>query len=516
MTAAAARPMFFKKDENAPKKRRSRKTIGHHVKSISSAPSKLRDRITQELYKRNAELAVRNKTLALLRKLDEISLASQQTEEMAQKMVSAIANELGYEMVTIAIVDAEKNMSHCIAVGSNNESLAKSLIGICHSLSAISIEETPDTMQVISAGKQMYSDDLSRVYQKAVVDAVLATQRETNIPLPSHSLILSLRFGEHTLGILTFSTSRSFQDASQYEHESLNGIVGLISLALFKARLYEDLQATSAKLAAANAKLVDLDKAKSEFLSIASHQLYTPLTALRGYISMLTEGDYGNIPEEQKPILDILDKSAIRLIELIKNLLDISRIESGRLELNLESVDLVEMAKELVADLLPNAMAKKLKLEFHPPEKPVAHVVVDMQRIRQVMLNFIDNAIKYTPQGNVDVYIVQEGDIVRFSVSDTGKGLATNDIDQLFHKFVRVGGAARFHTEGTGLGLYVAKQIVTEHHGIVRADSPGLNKGSTFIMELPVEGSEKSLKVGEKASVVIKAADAHKPPEEKA
>ena len=122
---------------------------------------------------------------------------------------------------------------------------------------------------------------------------------------------------------------------------------------------------------------------------------------------------------------------------------------------------------------------------------------------------------QYTPAGRVDVYIKQEGDILSFSVSDTGKGLATNDIDQLFHKFVRVGGAARFHTEGTGLGLYVAKQIVTEHHGIVRAESAGLNKGSTFIMELPVEGSEKSLKVGEKASVVIKAADAQGKTEEK-
>lgn len=515
MTAAAARPMFFKKDDDAKKKRRPRKTIGHHVQNIKSAPSKLRDRITQELYKRNAELAVRNKTLALLRKLDEISLSSQKTEDMAQKMVSAIAMELGYEVVTIAIVDEEKKMSHCVAIGSNNEVLAKALIGICHELSAIALDETPDISQVVSIGKQIYSDDLSRIHQKSLVDAMERIQKQENITLPNHSLILPLRFGEHTLGILTFSTSRSFQDASQYEHESLNGIVGLISLALFKAKLYEDLQRTSAQLAEVNLKLIDLDKAKSEFLSIASHQLYTPLTALRGYISMLTEGDYGSIPEEQKPILDILDKSAIRLIDLIKNLLDISRIESGRLELNLESLDLVEMAQELVADLLPNAMAKNLKLEFHPPKEPMAHVVVDKQRIRQVMLNFIDNSIKYTPAGKVEVYIEQNGDHIKFSVSDTGKGLATNDIDQLFHKFVRVGGAARFHTEGTGLGLYVAKQIVIEHHGVVRAESAGLNQGSTFIMELPSEGSEKSLTVGEKASVVIKAADAQKKSGEK-
>ena len=272
--------------------------------------------------------------------------------------------------------------------------------------------------------------------------------------------------------------------------------------------MYEDLQKTSAELQTANLQLKNLDKAKSEFLSIASHQLYTPLTALRGYISMLKEGDYGAVVDEQKPILDILDKSATRLIELIKNLLDISRIESGRLELNLESTDLVEMAKTLVADLLPNAMNKKLELTFHEPKDPLPHAVVDAQRIRQVMLNFVDNSIKYTPQGKVEVFIVQEGDNIKFSVSDTGNGLETNDIDQLFHKFIRVGGAARFHTEGTGLGLYVAKQIVHEHHGEVFAHSEGLKKGSTFSMEIPIEGSAKSLKVGEKASVVIKAANA--------
>ena len=153
-------------------------------------------------------------------------------------------------------------------------------------------------------------------------------------------------------------------------------------------------------------------------------------------------------------------------------------------------------------------MTKKLQLEFHEPKEPVAHAVVDAQRIRQVMLNFVDNAIKYTSQGRVDVYIEQIDSKLKFSVVDTGNGLETNDIDQLFHKFIRVGGAARFHTEGTGLGLYVAKQIVREHRGEVFAFSNGIKKGSTFSMEVPIEGSPTSLKVGEKASVVIKAADA--------
>ena len=275
----------------------------------------------------------------------------------------------------------------------------------------------------------------------------------------------------------------------------------------FGEKLKDEVERATKELEDANMQLKNLDKAKSEFLSIASHQLYTPLTALRGYVSMLQEGDFGNIPEQQKQVLDILDQSARKLIDLIKGLLDISRIERGKLELNLESIDLVQMAKEMVRDLLPNAQKKNLILEFHEPKTPVGHVVVDQQRLRQVMLNFIDNGIKYTPAGRIDVRVGQEEDHVVFSVTDTGKGISRTDLARLFTKFTRVGGASRFHTEGTGLGLYVARQIVKEHRGEVHVDSPGEGKGSTFAMSLPAEGAPMSLKVGEKAEVAIQAAE---------
>lgn len=224
---------------------------------------------------------------------------------------------------------------------------------------------------------------------------------------------------------------------------------------------------------------------------------------------MLLEGDFGKVPEKQQEILQLVKASATRLIELNKFLLDISRIESGRLDLNLESADLVSLTVELVQDLLPNAIEKGLTLEFHQPKQPVPPVAIDRERIRQVMLNFIDNAIKYTEKGRVEVRVGREGDEVIFSVQDTGKGISKDDISRLFNKFTRVGGASRFHTEGTGLGLYVARQIVKEHHGEVHVDSPGEGLGSTFAMSVPVEGTPRALKIGEKAEVVIKAAEVH-------
>lgn len=485
---------------------------------VSAEASDTSTQINQELYKRNAELAVRNKTLALLRKLDAVSLSAMSFGDMAKEMVSAIASELGYELVSLAM--AEDGVLHWMAFASSlpqfNEALKKF---------------EPDLLVVNSKlakaiGGEMKEyyilDDPTDIFPSSLVYQ-LNEDDVAHIGKVEHSMVYPLRYEIATLGVLIFTTHRDISELSQYEREAITGIIGLVSLALYKAKVYEDLQKTTKslretthQLEGANKQLKDLDKAKSEFLSIASHQLYTPLTALRGYLSMLIDGDYGHVANDQKPVIDILNKSATRLIGLIKNLLDITRIEAGRLELNLESVDLVTMAREMVQDLMPNAVNKGLTLKFDDPPQPVSHVIADQQRIRQVTLNFIDNSIKYTDTGFIEVKVEQANDEVVFSVSDTGKGITADEIDKLFTKFTRVGGAARYHTEGTGLGLYVARQIVREHHGEVEVTSPGTGKGSTFTMRLPIEGSAKSLKLGEKAVVEIKAAEVQKEDDEAA
>lgn len=478
------------------------------VQSIATTPKQLMDRINRELYKRNAELIARNKTLALLRSLDEVSLSITETVTMTQRMADAIAAQLGYDMVAIAIFDEKCVCLRWIALSSPLEWVSSVIKDAKVKNVEIPLSSNAAPIRALNTKETLFVENSEEIFPEEFSQQLMKAALEHKHPLIQNTLVQPLRYSDSALGLLVLSSSRSLKHLSKYEEETIVGIIGLISLAYYKAKIYEDLQETSAQLAAANKQLKDLDKAKSEFLSIASHQLYTPLTALRGYISMLQEGDFGQMTDQQKSILDILSKSALRLIELIKNLLDISRIESGRLELNLESADIVNMARELVQDLLPNAHTKKLGLEFHAPAETMPHAVVDQQRVRQVMLNFIDNAIKYTPSGRIDVFVEKEGDEIIFRVTDTGKGITEEEVTKLFNKFARVGGASRFHTEGTGLGLYVAKQIVTEHRGDVKAQSLGTGKGSTFTMKIPVEGTAKSLKVGEKATVVIKAAEA--------
>lgn len=503
-------PLPPRKEAGSPKKRR-RPLHRRAIHAAVAAPGKLMQRVNEELYKRNAELRARNKTLALLRELDEISLATVSTTEMAQQTSAAIAAALGYDLVTIAVVEAGQAL-HWLACASSVPWITSALKAVNPSDLTLPLNSGLASLVSVKGQSVQYADDPKTVYPAALIDRLRGGDETPQVEEVKHTVLFPLRFGDQRLGLLTLSSSRPFQTISQFEQESVTGIVGLVSLAMYKAKIYEDLQATSAKLAEANEQLKDLDKVKSEFFSLASHQLYTPLTALRGYLSMLKEGDFGAIPDKQAPIIQILDKSATRLISLIKMYLDLSRIEAGRLELKLEALDLVEMAKQLVQDLMPNAIAKHLQLQFLPPQAAVPPVVADRERIRQVLLNFVDNAIKYTSEGAIDVQVRSEGAQAVFSVTDSGRGMTAEEIKRLFTKFTRVGGADRLRAEGTGLGLYLAQKMVQEHRGEVRAESGGRGRGSTFSMVLPAEGSSQSLKVGEQATVEIKAAESQPKP----
>lgn len=344
---------------------------------------------------------------------------------------------------------------------------------------------------------------------------------EHNLDWLDASIVIPLFVNRQLTGILLVGDKLSGQPYLQDDIEFLAGLAPQAATALENARLYEESRQFGKKLqeeverathdlAMANEQLKKLDRAKSEFLSIASHQMYTPLTALRGYLSMMQEGDYGRIPEKQQPVISKLGQSAVRLIDLIRNLLDVSRIESGRLELNLELVDLTGLAQELVGELLPNAKEKKMRLVLDKPAAKTRSVIADRQRIRQVILNFIDNAIKYTRAGSIQVAVNEEGDNVLCSVSDTGRGMTREEIGMLFIKFSRLGANQHTRPEGTGLGLYFAKQIALEHHGDVTAESKGHGKGSTFSLRLPAADTPRSLKLGEKMTVAIKAAESNR------
>ncbi|OGF22722.1 hypothetical protein A2Y83_02470 [Candidatus Falkowbacteria bacterium RBG_13_39_14] len=258
----------------------------------------------------------------------------------------------------------------------------------------------------------------------------------------------------------------------------------------------EELEKLSAQLAGANDKLHQLDKAKSEFISIASHQLRTPLTSIKGFGSLLLEGTYGPLPDAQRKSLEKIYISNERLIQLVEDLLNISRMEAGRMEFDFQEAQIEGLIQEAVDTLELSAKAKNLYLHWQKPAVALPMVKIDITKIKEVISNMVDNAIKYTQKGGVTVRVEkgsffdhntrEQKNIIRISVSDTGIGMDKEELEGIFNKFERGKDVSHYHTDGTGLGMYVGKKMVEAHHGRIWAESPGKGKGSRFILELPI------------------------------
>jgi signal transduction histidine kinase len=241
-------------------------------------------------------------------------------------------------------------------------------------------------------------------------------------------------------------------------------------------------------LAKANIRLRELDKLKSEFVSIASHQLRSPLTAIRGYASMLVEGSFGAIPEKAKEPLMRIDESSRFMALSVDDFLNVSRIESGSMKYEKAVFSLSKLASTVADDLRPAAIKKGLVLVYRSDAATDMHVQADEGKVRQVIQNVVDNAMKYTPKGTVS--IVAQDDVklkkARVIVVDTGVGMSEETAKNLFGKFVRAKNANSVNVYGTGLGLYIAKQMIEAMGGTLTAQSDGEGKGSTFTIELPL------------------------------
>lgn len=279
----------------------------------------------------------------------------------------------------------------------------------------------------------------------------------------------------------------------------------------------EELQTMSDALAEANDQLRKLDNAKSDFISIASHQLRTPLTSIKGFISLLSEGSYGKVTTLQRETLDKVYQSNERLIHLVEDLLDISRIESGRMEFQFAPCQLADLCQEVVDIFSVRAKINKLYLDYKKPSVPLPEITIDAGKVREVISNMVDNALKYTSKGGVSVKMELaessncrplaarngqdsddqdsriKGAVLCLTVADTGIGIPVTELPYLFSKFSRGKDIGRLNAAGTGLGLYVGKSMIEANGGKIWAESEGEGKGSRFIMELPMEQSEEIL-----------------------
>ncbi len=249
----------------------------------------------------------------------------------------------------------------------------------------------------------------------------------------------------------------------------------------------KQLEKLTGKLARANRKLEMLDKAKSEFISIASHQLRTPLGAVKGFSSMLIEGSYGEISGEVKEVLKKISISNQRLITLVNDLLNLSRIESGKMQYDFKYWQIEDIVKEMADMLLLKVKEKGLYLKVNVPSRLLPKIKIDNEKIKEVISNLIENAIKYTAKGGINIDFEQSGNSVRIIISDTGVGISQSEMFIIFSKFSRGKNMNRLDANGAGLGLFVAKKITKDHGGKIWAESKGKDKGSKFFLELPID-----------------------------
>ncbi len=238
----------------------------------------------------------------------------------------------------------------------------------------------------------------------------------------------------------------------------------------------------------ANLELMRMDKAKSEFVSIASHQLRTPLTAIKGYLSMITEGTYGKVPPKIRDKMKNVFESNERLIRLVNELLSLSRIETGKIQLEPVKSSLEKIVIQVINELKIVAKKKGLYLRISKPKKKLPEMMIDEGKIRQILINIIDNALKYTKNGGVTIRIDKRDDNnAVIEVSDTGEGMEDEELEKMFESFSRGKAGNRFYSEGAGLGLYIARKFVEMHEGKIWVESKGKGEGSTFYVTIPIK-----------------------------
>lgn len=459
--------------------------------SVVGADTQLQT-INQELYKRNVELAIRNKTLSLLRELYGISIQTLDVKTLTGRIADIIQKGFSFEIVGIFLLSADGKTLQQAALAQSERVIQypDDDVLLKFSQRKFTVAKYPLIQRLIQQQKPAEVSRLADIWGATMnADALDTFQKEVKI---ATTLLYPLSISDRVLGLLAVCINQPYPELPVYEREAIESFVNVVSVALDKAMLYQQLNVANKQLAEKNVQLKKLDEAKSEFISIASHQLRTPLTVIKGYISMMLEGSFGQLNTQEVESLHKVYESNQRLIDLVEDLLNISRIESGRLQFNWANENMEDLVSSVVDELQQNAKKKKLQLEYLAPPKRLPQVKMDAEKLRQVFMNLVDNSIKYTEQGSVRVSVkLEEGAIVT-RVSDSGMGIDPADLPNLFQKFSRGKGMSLVHTEGTGLGLYVAREMVAAHGGKIWAESPGKGRGSTFVVSLPMVKEKKT------------------------
>ena len=307
------------------------------------------------------------------------------------------------------------------------------------------------------------------------------------------------------MGYLILTEKQSGSTYNSQDIKTIKIISNELSVALENAKAFMEIQnfnetlqdrinKATKSLQKANAQLKELDEAKDEFISMASHQLRTPLTTVKGYVSMLDEGDFGKLTNEQKQSVDLALDGSNRMARLIDDLLNVSRMEAGKFYIEPTKVDLIKLVQEEINLLQTMAKSKKVSLSAKLHINKLHALNLDENKTRQVVMNLIDNAIHYSEPpkggGRVEVSLAEKESEVVFKVIDNGIGVPKDQQSKLFTKMFRARNAKEIRPDGTGLGLFLVKRVVEDQGGrLIFESKPG--QGSVFGFAMPIHNKIK-------------------------
>ncbi len=449
---------------------------------------------TEHLRNTNIQLQERNRFLAALQKVTSLMTETLDFNKVTQSIADSISTELGYLGGIVMFLGKDRHKLFPDAV-TQTPTIKKSLKLLPKPYTEFYGDFRKDKSMSITAikdGKVQIGHDLNdfigpAIPQKISDDIQKTVGVKTIVAVP----ILS---ENKAIGVIDFLLNDNATEINESDLSIMKALANQTGIVSRNIELYKQVQDSNKELGEANKHLQRLDQAKSEFVSITSHQLRTPMTGIMGYLSMILQGDFGKVPKEQNKILTELLEESQRMIRIINLFLNVSKIESGKMELNFEEVQ-IEGVVERVIDMVKQAADEKgLKLIYKKPIKLLPKVWGDKDKLGDIVLNFTDNAIKYTEKGTVTLITEVEGKFLHFAVKDTGRGLDPEEAKKLFTKFVRGFGIAQVNPDGSGLGLYVARRLTEAHKGEIWVGSDGVGKGSTFQVKIPLANGQKAVK----------------------
>jgi len=475
--------------ESVRKEKKAREKLEETYKTI--------DQYIKDLKKINTNLKEKNEDLEALLDISDVATGTLDSRKIAQNIVDSIPinlKHLGYRGGILVLYNRKKEIAYTYALTESKiVKKAKKLLNKSLVKYAENINEADNFVIKTIKTREMQIGSKLEDFIAPTVDTKICKLIQKIVKAKSF-ISIPMFSGGRVVGAIVFVGVKPEKKIVQRDKDILSGFSSHIGAAIENAQLFEqtgrqnkELSVLNKSLETTNVKLKELMEIKNEFLHITSHQLRTPLTAIRGMIAMWYEGDFDNLPaKEKRKMLKRIYVSSERLNNITNDMLDSLELEGGFMKFQFKALSLKEIIKETVDIMKPNFDKKNLYLKFDDSAN-VPKVEVEPNYIRQVFINTIDNACKYTRKGGVEMSIKKTGKYVEVIIKDTGIGVSESDQKKIFLKFTRGKKASAENASGSGLGLFIARKIVAAHGGKIEFSSEGTGKGSVVKVSLLVK-----------------------------